>query len=81
MEEKYINYYRLLFAILNSDAESENGYECPIIVYDKIDELPVGVFKNATTCGKFFNKSSRTILSIICRKKCIKRRYRLERIK
>lgn len=81
MKEKYINYYRLLFAILNSDEESEKGYEYPIVAYDENDGLPVGVFKNSTTCGNFFNKSSRTILSVICRKKCIKRRYRLERIK
>ena len=80
MEENYINYYKLLFAILNSDEESENGCEYPIVAYDENDDLPVGVFKNAKTCGTFFRTTSNNIHSIVSKKLHIKKIYRLERV-
>ncbi len=77
-----INYKELLYAIFNSDPYSENGQEFPIIVYDILNSgLPVAVFKNASTCAKFFNTTPNVIKCTICRNSLKRNRYKLERVK
>lgn len=75
------NYYRLLYAIFNSDSESDNKYEHPIIAYDIETDLPIAVFKNSKTCAEFFNTSRNTINCALSRNNKIKAKYRLERVK
>ena len=75
------NYYRLLYAIFNSDSEDDNKYEHPIIAYDIETDLPIAVFKNAKTCAEFFNTSRDSINCALCRKNNRNSKFRLERVK
>lgn len=74
------NYYRLLYAIFNSDSESDSKYEHPIIAYDIETDLPIAVFKNAKTCAEFFNTSRDTINCALSRNNKRSTKYRLERM-
>lgn len=74
------NYYRLLYAIFNSDSEEDNKNEHPIIAYDVETDLPIAVFKNAKTCAEFFNTSRDTINCALSRNNKRNAKYRLERI-
>lgn len=74
------NYYRLLYAIFNSDSEEDNKNEHPIIAYDVETDLPIAVFKNAKTCAEFFNTSRDTINCALSRNNKRSAKYRLERI-
>ena len=75
------NYYRLLYAIFNSDSEENNKYNHPIIAYDIETDLPIAVFKNAKTCAQFFNTTREVINCNLCRKNLKNAKYRLERVK
>ena len=74
------NYYRLLYAIFNSDSEENNKYEHPIIAYDIETDLPIAVFKNSKTCAEFFNTSKNTINCALSRNNKRNAKYRLERL-
>ena len=74
------NYYRLLYAIFNSDIESDSKYEHPIILYDIETDLPIAVFKNSKTCAEFFNTSRDTINCALSRNNKRNVKYRLERV-
>lgn len=74
------NYYRLLYAIFNSDSESDTKYEYPIVAYDIETDLPIAVFKNAKKCAEFFNIKRESINCALCRKNKIKGKYRIERV-
>lgn len=74
------NYYRLLYAIFNSDSEEDNKNKHPIIAYDVETDLPIAVFKNAKTCAEFFNTSRDTINCALSRNNKRSAKYRLERI-
>lgn len=79
---EYIScYYDLLIAIFNSDSIDDNKYENEVIVYDVTTSLPYAVFKNASTCAKFFNTNRDYILSSICRKNLREDKYLIERVK
>jgi hypothetical protein len=78
-EEMYL-YYSLLVAIFNSDSIDDNKYSYEIIVYDTYTSLPFAVFKNASSCAKFFNTSRSAILSWMSTKRLRKKRYLIERV-
>lgn len=74
------NYYRLLYAIFNSDSDDDHKREYPIVAYDTETDLPIAVFKNSQTCAKFFNTTNRVINCNICRNILRNNKYRLERL-
>ena len=75
------NYKNLLMAIFNSDDFDDKGRIYPIIIYDcKKNEMPIGVFKNASSCAEFLNTNSETVRSFISLKSLWHDRFRIEKV-
>lgn len=82
MNENYRNYKLLLNTIKNSDYEEDKRNRYGVIVmYDtKNKELPVGVWKNASSLAAFLGTSRNCIQSTISKQKKVRNRFLLKRV-
>lgn len=75
------NYKYLLTAIFNSDDFDDKGRVYPIIIYDcKKNEMPIGVFKNASSCAEFLNITPEEVRISISTKRLWHDRFRIEKV-